>query len=292
MRERAEPILKLACWVLAAWLGFELVRAFVRSHPFGNVIIPAVPVLAADTNALAGPATEVNGMPPGFPGSGPSAPGTKPGTNLGTNLPIAGLGTTNGTNAAALTNRPVATNLAGGKHITTTNLVGGTNLATGTNSLSSTNLSLGTNGNAHRANAGTNAPGNHKRSSLPGGPHFPMMGMGGMGMGQSQPELPPLARARIDAIVASAWLGPVMHPLPKALLGIAGNVAFLRSDSGETGLVKVGDSVGDLKLLRIGINRVLVQQNGEPQELTIFDGMGGESLLNPTDSKSHETTSH
>ena len=64
-----------------------------------------------------------------------------------------------------------------------------------------------------------------------------------------------------------------------ALLGIAGEFAFLRSASGQTGLVKEGDSLGDLKLLRIGINRVLVEQNGQKQELMIFSGYGGESLL-------------
>jgi hypothetical protein len=32
-------------------------------------------------------------------------------------------------------------------------------------------------------------------------------------------------------------------------------------------------------LLRIGINRVLVEQDGKKSELTIFDGYGGESLM-------------
>jgi len=113
-----------------------------------------------------------------------------------------------------------------------------------------------------------------------------------MGMGQPLPELPPVVRARIDKIVDSELLGPVIRPQPMALLGIAGNVAFLRSASGETGLVKEGDSLGDLKLIRIGINRVLVEQNGQKQELTIFSGMGGESLLTTPDNNSNETTNH
>jgi hypothetical protein len=66
------------------------------------------------------------------------------------------------------------------------------------------------------------------------------------------------------------------------LLGIAGNQAILRSAGGQTGLVKEGDSLDDLKLLRIGTNRVLVEQNGEKKELMIFDGYGGESLLQNT----------
>jgi len=67
--------------------------------------------------------------------------------------------------------------------------------------------------------------------------------------------------------------------LPMALLGIAGDVAFLRAANGQTGLVKEGDSLGPLKLIRIGINRVLVEEDGQQKELTIFSGYGGESLL-------------
>jgi hypothetical protein len=64
-----------------------------------------------------------------------------------------------------------------------------------------------------------------------------------------------------------------------ALLGIAGNVAFLRAANGQTGVVKEGDNLGGLKLLQIGTNRVLVEEDGQKQELTIFSGYGGESLL-------------
>jgi hypothetical protein len=70
-----------------------------------------------------------------------------------------------------------------------------------------------------------------------------------------------------------------MRPLPMGLLGIAGNVAFLRAANGQTGVVKEGDSLGALKLLKIGTNRVLVEDDGQKQELTIFSGYGGESLL-------------
>ena len=70
-----------------------------------------------------------------------------------------------------------------------------------------------------------------------------------------------------------------LRPLPMALLGIAGDTAFLRSANGQTGLVKVGDELGGLKLLKIGINRVLVETEGQKKELMIFNGFGGESLL-------------
>lgn len=97
-------------------------------------------------------------------------------------------------------------------------------------------------------------------------------------------ELPPEVLARLDRITDSEVLGPIMHPLPMALLGIAGNVAFLRAPSGQTGLVKEGEKLGELKLLRIGMNRVLVEDDGQKKELTIFSGLGGESLL-PNESK-------
>jgi hypothetical protein len=80
-----------------------------------------------------------------------------------------------------------------------------------------------------------------------------------------------------------------MRPLPMALLGIAGEFAFLRSANGQTGLVKEGDSLDDIKLLRIGVNRVLIEQDGQKKELTIFSGYGGDSLLqkNTTNENNH-----
>ena len=93
------------------------------------------------------------------------------------------------------------------------------------------------------------------------------------------PELPLPVLARVDRITESEILGPVMRPLPMALLGIAGNVAFLRAANGQSGVVKEGDSLGSLKLIRIGVNRVLVEEEGQQKELTIFSGYGSESLL-------------
>ena len=106
------------------------------------------------------------------------------------------------------------------------------------------------------------------------------------GMPGNAPKLPPEIQARVDKIVNSEIFAPVMHPMPMGLLGIAGETAFLRSASGQTGLVKAGDSLGDLKLLKIGINRVLVEQDGKEQELTIFNGYGGDSLLSKPDETS------
>jgi len=100
-------------------------------------------------------------------------------------------------------------------------------------------------------------------------------------------NLPPPIQSRVDRIKESEILGPFIRPLPLALLGIADDDAFLRSPDGQTGLIKEGGEIGGIKLLRIGINRVLIEQDGEKKELTLFDGFGSDSLLpketdNPT----------
>lgn len=121
--------------------------------------------------------------------------------------------------------------------------------------------------------------------ALRGVHHPPVMGMPGMPFrpgrisGKKPVKLPPDIEARVYRITQSEILGPVIHPMPMALLGIAGDVAFLRAPNGQSGMVKEGDELGGIKLLRIGTNRVLVEEKGQKKELTIFSGLGGESLL-------------
>ena len=96
----------------------------------------------------------------------------------------------------------------------------------------------------------------------------------------SWPAIPPEVQARVERIAKSEILGPLpMPPLPMALLGIAGRDAFLRAPTGQTGLVREGEELGGIKVLRIGTNRVLVQQGDEKKELTLFSGFGSEPLL-------------
>ena len=73
-----------------------------------------------------------------------------------------------------------------------------------------------------------------------------------------------------------------MKPMPMALIGIAEQEAFIQATNGQTGPVKVGGEIGGIKLLRIGVNRVLVELGGEKSELTLFGGIGGESLMPAT----------
>src|SRR5262245_54153811 len=92
-------------------------------------------------------------------------------------------------------------------------------------------------------------------------------------------NLPPEISARIDRVTQSEILGSIIRPLPMALLGIAGQDAFLRAPNGQTGLLKEGEELGGVKLLRIGTNRVLIEHEGQQKELTVFSGFGSETLL-------------
>ena len=92
-------------------------------------------------------------------------------------------------------------------------------------------------------------------------------------------NLPPAISARIDRVTQSEILGSIIRPLPMALLGIAGQDAFFRAPNGQTGLLKEGEELGGVKLLRIGTNRVLIEHEGQQKELSVFSGFGSETLL-------------
>ena len=109
------------------------------------------------------------------------------------------------------------------------------------------------------------------------------------GPGNATPDLPSLIQARIERITQSEILGQVMRPLPMALLGIAGKTAFMRAPNGQTGLMKEGEDLGGIKLVRIGVNRVLVDDNGQNKELTNFSGFGGETLMPQPKQNTNET---
>jgi hypothetical protein len=87
--------------------------------------------------------------------------------------------------------------------------------------------------------------------------------------------------ARVEKIKSSQILGQVITrpPAMPALIGIAGSDVFIRAPNGQTGLVQAGEEFGGVKLLRVGVNRVLIQYEGKTNELTLFEGFGSESLL-------------
>jgi hypothetical protein len=271
---------------------YQLIGVAFRVNPLRGVKVPELPSLP--------------GSAAGFSNAAPAVLAAGKGTNKA-------LASTNGlqlvaaapaTNAVVVaapipTNLPPATNIAlvntnsspvplGQAAAPSTNAAAlaalpppGTNITT----LVSNSLALG-------KIAASNAVASH----APGGREMPrelaMLGMGMNSRSAADSKAAPLApeiQARINRIYDSEILGPITRPLPMALLGIAGDSAFLRGPTGQTGLVKEGDQLGGIKLVRIGTNRVLVEQDGQKKELTIFSGFGGDSLL-PVQETNHETT--
>jgi len=302
MRDRSEQVLRLACVVLGALLVFQIARIVARRNPLAHLQIPTLPTLAAADTHTGAKATN----------AAPVADSTKKSTNAvrGATAPkdtnsAAPASTTKGStnpapelasqkahsNAVAIAPGPnAATNLTAEQAAQKTNSLaspqavkGNTNSPsasdagkTGSNSVAQTGSTKAGSNSVSRAGAMSNNPTQRQGRNLPGGPP----GVAGPpGMAGKPRELPPEIWARVDRVTDSEILGPVMRPLPMALLGIAGNIAFLRAPNSQTGLVKEGDGLGGLNLLRIGINRVLVEQEGQKKELMIFSGFGGESLL-------------
>jgi hypothetical protein len=265
VRDRTGQILRLACLILATLVVAQLIRTSFHVSRFFGVHIPHVPTL--QTNAVSAPVSVAT-----TPASAADAPATNVQTNASPGGQMAKVSTQSTTN---LSTNLVALKPAGTNPVST-NVVA----RTGTND----------NGTNHNLSANTNA--GPKMAHRPSPPMMmpPGMGFGGMpgmpGMMGGQVALPPEIQARVDKIVNSEVFAPVMHPMPMGLLGIAGDTAFIRTDSGQTGLVKEGDSLGGVKLLTIGINRVLVEQGGQKKELTIFDGYGSDSLLSQSDKSS------
>jgi hypothetical protein len=286
MRDRSEQVLKIVCLALVILLLVQLVKAALHANPLAGVVIPELPSLPAETNVIASiankPATKIATDVKNSP-SVPKTNSTLVSTDTNTVPPAKSKDS--GSNSTPMQMAPSSTtNLAGTNSIA---VISANTNATTTKIEKSTNAvaisAAGTNGIAaakkHPRKPGDMAP------ELP-----PGMIAGFPGAGPKPAKLPPEIQARVDRVTDSEILGPINHPMPMALLGIAGDVAFLRSPSGQTGLIKEGEDLGEIKLLRIGTNRVLIEQNGEKKELMIFAGLGGESLLPKPTESSNETT--
>jgi hypothetical protein len=270
MRKRAEPVLKLVCLILAAFVLYLLAGILTRLNPLRGVVVPALPSLTVGTNNPAGGGHMTNPATLSAAAKGTNSARISAGSATAPSMTVAN------TNPAS---PPVPTATESNSIARDASAKAGTNPAPALAATSNA-ITLAT----APGKAGTNVA--HSAGLGAGGPDsMPMPGISAM---NSNPfvrrashadDLPPAVQARISRISESEILGPVMRPLPMGLLGIAGNIAFLRTASGQTGLVKEGDSLGDLKLVQIGINRVLIEQDGQKKELTIFSGYGGESLL-------------
>ena len=279
MRDRTEQILRGACIVLAVLVFCALVRAGCRAGALLGAKIPSVPTL--ETNSVAvtnspSAAKKTNSAPETIVATNSAKPmvetnvalGSK--TNVLMNPPLTNRLNGPSTNSSAAATNPVIVKLA---------------VTNGTNGLTLLDTNL----------AGTNKLAKKSKKEMPPGmlpeiargmPGGGFPGMPGMpGMPRKAAKLPPEIQTRVDKIVESEIFAPVFHPQPMALLGIAGETVFLQTPSGQTGLLKTNEPLDGIKLLRIGINRVLVEQDGEKKELMIFDGYGGESLLPKENSK-------
>lgn len=91
--------------------------------------------------------------------------------------------------------------------------------------------------------------------------------------------LPPIIEKRSAKLEKSGILGRTPKPPPMALIGIADPYAFLQTPDGQTGKIKEGETLRGVKVLRVGANRVLVEHDGRTSELSIFSGIGSQSLL-------------
>jgi hypothetical protein len=298
MFERRELILKIAVGVTAGLVLYELGLFVAHINPLWRVKIPVLPTLPGTAATTA--SSQGTNTPPAKGAGTNAAPQVT--AAKGTN------GSPQATNVSAQARNVSAreTNSAArGTNLVslgTNQLAEATNtIAKGTNVLAaSTGTSRGSTNSLVSSNAPALAPGNMMTGPPPGmlppgmppglmamgpgGPGMPpgarFMGPGGgPGMLRPGPELAPEVQARLDRIIESEILAPVMRPLPMALLGIAGPHIFLRASNGQTGLIKEGEELGGVKLVRIGVNRVLVEEKGEQKELTIFAGFGSDSLM-------------
>jgi len=299
---RSEVALKVVCGVAAAFLLYRVGLAVAHINPLFHVKIPALPTLASGTNAPSQKGTNNAMANAGKPSTNISHQVTAAnGTNhiTGTNLVTAGRthsvgGTTNRTGTAdnqlsSATNRvaPTSNQVA---LVTNKMAPALTSASPGSNQPPRTEQKAGSNVVASSQQTRTNLTASMPLGVLAGPPGmppgmppcmFPGMPGGRPGMPAPGPALPPEVQARIDRVIESEILAPIMRPMPMALLGIAGQNVFLRAPNGQTGLINEGEELGGVKLLRIAVNRVLVEEQGQRKELTIFSGLGSESLLSP-----------
>jgi hypothetical protein len=86
---------------------------------------------------------------------------------------------------------------------------------------------------------------------------------------------------KYKAIDSSGILGlaPQKKEAPPVLLGIAGDSAFIAAPDGARGIVREGGEFHGVKVLRLDINRALIEYKGKVEELTMFSGLGSTPLL-------------
>jgi hypothetical protein len=264
-------ILQGICVGFGAILLFQLAMFAVHATFSRGLKIPALPALPPEMEA---PGSKANSAPSGT-NSGKSVA-----KNAGTNVPKGTAVYSSATSTVAHATRKIGTNVASNARAhsqATSSAAASNDLHSAKAETAATNgtnvVGIKTNSIAETGKGGTNALSQASKKGR----------AGRSGPNANIADLPGPVKDRIDRITQGEILAPVMRPMPMGLLGIAGESAFLRAPDGQTGLVKEGDQLGTIKLLRIGTNRVLIEQDGEKKELMIFAGLGGESLLPKTE---------
>lgn len=282
MPDRIERALRILSYGLAAVVLIQVVLLMTRRNPLAGLRVPQTPrwVEPGDRQASNAPASGPSRPPASAPG--PTAPLQESKTATGTpsaagasnaSPSTVGMSTNGvGTSVASQTNAPgqPSTNRPGTQPSSAPGTVVGITNATAPGA---TNPTMGP-PPAPGAVAGARPLG--VGGPLPGGP-------GGSGRRSLRPP-PPFAsviQARIDRVTSSEMLAPVVRPPPMALMGIAGHHAFIRTPSGQTSMLREGGESDGIRLIRLGTNRVLIEQAGEKKELIIFNGLGSASLLTP-----------
>jgi len=119
------------------------------------------------------------------------------------------------------------------------------------------------------------------KAASSGAPHSPTDSPAAPPAAENAPPSPPLPD-KLQAVDTSGIFGvPPKTEGPPVLLGIAGRHALLAAPNGKKGLVAEGEAFEGVKLLRIGTNRALVEYKGQTQELLLFSGLGGTTLVPP-----------
>lgn len=98
-------------------------------------------------------------------------------------------------------------------------------------------------------------------------------------IGKAVNNLPGPIATRSQLIRQSELFGPVPRPQPIGLSAVFDNIAIISFPSGDRGPLKVGEERNGVQLLEVAANRALIVHEGATNELTIFSGIGSDSIL-------------
>ena len=87
----------------------------------------------------------------------------------------------------------------------------------------------------------------------------------------------------IKIMKKSGLFGSPPKPRQSVLIGIVGDMAIIQTGSGGSKTMSIGETYQNVKLLKLDINRALIEENGKTRELTLHSGIGSESLMQKKD---------